>query len=196
MKYADGQTNAVFPSCVHGMYFVPKKHVKVTVICHIWMLSVIRTGTKLFPRNKIVLLATTSVCVWNNLCVPKHVILRLVFMGLTEAIAVTTNANWSGKENPPRHIDRLLGRKGHSRVLLLTFKKCWMSRPLQNRLLLRSMRLSHRWIPVAGWNCQGRSRSPGMKMQCNKPSSNAGDTFLESGAFGESALDELNIVWD
>jgi hypothetical protein len=30
----------------------------------------------------------------------------------------------------------------------------------------------------------------------SKPSSNAGDKFLESGAFGESALDELNIVWD
>jgi hypothetical protein len=27
-------------------------------------------------------------------------------------------------------------------------------------------------------------------------SSNAGNTFLESGAFGESALDDLDIVWD
>jgi hypothetical protein len=30
----------------------------------------------------------------------------------------------------------------------------------------------------------------------SKHSHDAGDTFLESGAFGESALDELNIVWD
>jgi hypothetical protein len=29
-----------------------------------------------------------------------------------------------------------------------------------------------------------------------KLSSNTGDTFLDSGALGESALDELNIVWD
>jgi hypothetical protein len=30
----------------------------------------------------------------------------------------------------------------------------------------------------------------------SKPLSNAGDTFQESGAFCESALYELNIVWD
>jgi hypothetical protein len=30
----------------------------------------------------------------------------------------------------------------------------------------------------------------------SKPSTNDGDTFLESDAFGESALDELNIAWD
>jgi hypothetical protein len=30
----------------------------------------------------------------------------------------------------------------------------------------------------------------------NKALSNAGDIFLESGMFGESALVELNIVWD
>jgi hypothetical protein len=35
-----------------------------------------------------------------------------------------------------------------------------------------------------------------MDFQYGKPWSTAGDTFLESGAFSESALNELNIVWD
>jgi hypothetical protein len=30
----------------------------------------------------------------------------------------------------------------------------------------------------------------------SNPSSIVGDKFIESGAFSESALDELNIVWD
>jgi hypothetical protein len=34
------------------------------------------------------------------------------------------------------------------------------------------------------------------KSQYSEPLSNAGNTFLESGALGESALDELIIVWD
>jgi hypothetical protein len=33
-------------------------------------------------------------------------------------------------------------------------------------------------------------------MYYSKPSPNAGDTFFESSAFGQSALDELNIVWE
>jgi hypothetical protein len=30
----------------------------------------------------------------------------------------------------------------------------------------------------------------------SNPLSNAGDILLDSGMFGESALDEFNIVWD
>jgi FtsP/CotA-like multicopper oxidase with cupredoxin domain len=33
------------------------------------------------------------------------------------------------------------------------------------------------------------------KIVYSKPSSNSEDMFIESGAFGESALDELNIEW-
>jgi hypothetical protein len=61
-------------------------------------------------------------------------------------------------------------------------------------MLFRSLQFSTSAL-ASGEETDGSVRMA-PKFMCSKPSSNARGTLLETGAFGESALDELNISWD
>jgi hypothetical protein len=113
------------------------------------MSSVLWNHTELFPRSKPVPSQHAYRCVSNRDCVSCGLLSR----GLYGSIYSNSGSElkWKGNSSPPH---RLLRPKGHSKIRVLTFKNDgWVD------LYENVPRLANRWMPLSGWNSQGRNRS-------------------------------------